>query len=199
MKKSIRVYLLLIVIALLLGFCINTFVTKKSFYQMGTGWGYAQFPLLEPYYAINSDDQIGWQISLHAKPPKTNIGFTAISNVTEIAVENGVILVYSAYDKPIQLLGGQKKELHWYVLIPDGIEAGFETEATFNLSLKQYDIEQPDWQEPFSLFRTYAWTGCLPWISNCVPPIARIILTFFFLLTLFLILYWVWRKFRAKT
>lgn len=167
MKKSIRPYFLLTAL-LLLGGALIVCATPKSFYQQGSGWDYLRFPLLEPYYAIKIDDQYGWQIPLYVEPSQSNFRYYPdILNATKIAIENNTIMVYSAYSKLIELDKGQEKELHWFILIPNHTETGFETEEEFNISLQQYGIHQPQWQNPLSILQTFDQTGCLKWIPGC--------------------------------
>ncbi len=167
MKINIRVYFLLTMI-LLMGCSLNTCATEKSFYQKGSGWDYLRFPLLEPYYAIKISDEYGWTIPLNIEPSKTNFLYSGgIQDVTKIAVENGMIMVYSPYFRLIDVGGGQVKELHWFILIPYEAELGFETEAEFIISLQQYGLDQPLWQEPLSILQTFDQTRCLEWIPGC--------------------------------
>lgn len=166
--KIIRLYFLLALL-LLLGFSLNACSVQKSFYQQGSGWDYLRFPLLEPYYAIKIDDDQGWVISLHAKQAERNFWYYLdIQDVSKIAIENDVIMVYSSYSKPIEIVaGGEKKELHWFILVPDQAEIGFETEEAFINSLQQYEIDQPQWQEPNEILKEFDQTGCLKWIPDC--------------------------------
>jgi len=165
--KNIRFYLFLTAI-LFVGCSLNARVTKESFYQKGSGWDYLRFPLLEPYYAIKITDEYGWVIPLHIEPSKKNfLHYLDIQDVTKITVENGMIMVYSPYSKPIDVGGGQIKELHWFILIPDQAELGFETEEEFNVSLQQYGMDQPQWREPLSILQTFDQTRCLEWIPDC--------------------------------
>jgi hypothetical protein len=159
---------ILLIVSLLLMWSLNACSTKKSFYELGSGWDYLRFPLLEPYYAIKIDDELGWQISLHAEPSQRNFRhFLNIRNVQKIAVEKGMVLVYSPYSKAIDLLDGQKKELHYFILLPNQNELGFETEEELSLILQQYGINQPQWQEPFSILTEFDQSGCLKWIPTC--------------------------------
>jgi hypothetical protein len=172
MKNKIRLYSL-VTILLLLGCFLNSCSTKKSFYQVGSGWDYVRFPLLEPYYAINIDDEHGWTIPLNVKQSQRNFWYYFdIQSVRKIAVENGTIMVYSDYSKPIIVdisIDGKlkEKELHWFILIPDQTEKGFETEEEFNISLQQFGIHQPQWREPLSVLQQFDQTGCLEWIPTC--------------------------------
>ena len=78
---------------------------------------YVRFPLLEPYYAFygTSDNKIGWQIDLYEKAPQINFRYyDAIIDVRKIAVENGVIMVYTPFSKPIMLAGEELEKRNHY-------------------------------------------------------------------------------------
>jgi hypothetical protein len=165
--KNKRWFLFLIAL-LFLGFYLNACSVKKTFYQKGNGWDYLRFPLLEPYYAIKISEKNGWVVSLNVEPAKRNfLHYLDIQDVRKIAVENGIITAYTPYPKPILMVDGQEKELHWFILIPDQAELGFGTEEEFNLRLQQYDINKLKWQEPLTILQTYDQTGCLDWIPGC--------------------------------
>jgi hypothetical protein len=168
MIKNIFLYSLFALL-LLLGCSLNACSGQKSFYHMGSGFDYLRFPLLEPYYAIKIDDEHGWGIPLHAKQSTRNFWYyLEIRDVRKIAVENGVIMVYSAYSKPIEVVaGGEKKELHWFILIPDQAETGFDTEKAFMSGLQQYGIDQPKWDDSTTILKQFDQTGCLEWIPGC--------------------------------
>lgn len=141
---------------------------QESFYQKGSGWDYVRFPLLEPYYAIYISDEYKWEISLQDGLPSRNFKyFSAILDVEKIAVDRGVIMVYTPYSESIYVSPTQEKELHWFVLVPGQAELGFETEEEFVTQIMKYDLGQPSWQEPISILQTYDQTGCLDWIPEC--------------------------------
>lgn len=154
---------------LILIMIITFWLISKNSDQGGSGWDYLRFPLVDPYYAIKIDDENGWVIPLHIDQSKRNFWYYLdIKDVTKIAVENGIILVNSAYSKPIEVeAGGKTKELHWFIIIPNKSETGYETEEMFNLDLQQYGINQPNWQEPLTIIQTFDKTGCLEWIQRC--------------------------------
>ena len=167
MKKNYRLYYLLTAILFLVSF-LSACSTKKSFYRKGSGPDYLRFPLLEPYYAIKITDEYGWQIPINTDLAQRNFRYYPnILNVTKVAVENGRVMVYSAYPKPIVLDGGKEKELHWFILVPDKTETGFEAEEAFISSLQQYGVNQPQWQEPQAILKRFDQTGCLEWIPGC--------------------------------
>lgn len=179
MAKKIRSYIafrpavVLIVfcslLVMLIGGCIILKSSEpKSFYDIGSDWDYVRFPILEPYYAMNISDENGWVISLYVEPTKRTFrDYIQILQVTKIAVENDVIMVYSSYTRLIRDEDGKEKELHWFILIPNQAEIGFETEKEFMTALPQYGIEEPAWQEPLALLKTYNKTGCLDWFPDC--------------------------------
>jgi hypothetical protein len=205
MKKKIRLYFLLVVISLVLGCGLNTFFINKSFYQKGSGWDYLRFPLLEPYYAIKISDEYGWAIPLYTEKSKRNFWYyLEIQDVRKIAVENGAVMVYSAYSKPILVDISEnrvltEKELHWFILIPGQTETGFETEEEFNISLRQYSVDRPRWQEPLSILQTFDQTGCLQWIPDCRPTFVLTAFLSFVILAILLIIYWIYRKWLIKS
>ncbi len=173
MRKHIIWLNFLLTIFLLLGCSLGPKSTKKPFYQTGSGWDYLRFPLLEPYYAIKIDDEHGWTIPLYAKKSQTNFWYYFdVQDVRKIAVKNNVIMLYSAYSKPITVNitddgKEENKELHWFILIPDQTERGFETEKEFIVNLQQFGIEQPEWREPLSILQKFDQTRCLEWIPGC--------------------------------
>jgi hypothetical protein len=171
MKRNIKAIFFLTVF--LVGiYLLSSCSTKKSFYQQGSDLDYLRFPVLDPYYAIKIDDEYGWEIPLHIKQAKRNFwDYLAILNVKKVAVDEDTILVFSEYSDPIEIIPGkQKKELHWFLLIPNQEELGFETEDEFINSLQQYGIDTPEWYEPNSLLEEFGQTGCLVWFPNCSKP-----------------------------
>lgn len=152
---------------LFFGISFTACSNQNSFYQKGSGWDYLRFPLLEPYYAIQVNDE-GWDIPLHIEPSKTNcLHCVDIHDIEKFAVNDGAIMVYSSYSKQIDIGGGVFKELHWFILIPEEAELGYETEEEFINNIQQYGISQPQWQEPLTILQTYEKTGCLEWIPDC--------------------------------
>lgn len=156
--------LILVILLIPISACSN----QDSFYEEGSGWDYLRFPLLKPYYAIYIDNESGWGIPLQLEPSKRNfLHYLQIQDVRKIAIDKGIIMVYTPFEKPIYVSPEQEKELHWFILIPDQAELGFETEEEFTAQIKEYDIGQPLWQEPKSILQTYDQTGCLNWIPGC--------------------------------
>lgn len=86
----------------------------------------------------------------------------------KLAVENGVIMVYSLYfDKEADAYI-QENFYHWFVMIPnEDITKGFHTEDEFNQYIETIGIQDPDWQTPDEAFQQFRKTGCLKWIPDC--------------------------------
>jgi hypothetical protein len=105
---------------------------------------------------------------LQLEPSKKNfLHYLQIQDVRKIAIDKGIIMVYTPFEKLIYVSPEQEKALHWFILIPDQAELGFETEEEFTTYLKKYEISQPAWQEPEAILQTYDQTGCLDWIPGC--------------------------------
>lgn len=99
--------------------------------------------------------------------PKGIRWYLGISDVEKISVVDGIIMVYTQ-NKPFIDPGAGEKVLYWFVIIPaKKIETGFESEEDFLNYLQEEDINQPNWEDPDSLMKTFQNTGCLEWIPNC--------------------------------
>jgi len=162
---------------LVFGLVISLFLTncgkKQSsegdpFYLNGSEWEHLRFPLIKPYYAIYIADTYGWQIPLEGSPDSRDFYYyLTIQDVQKIAVENGVIMVYTSHQENVDESVGQKV-LYWFVFIPEEkIEMGFDTENSFQNYINQYGISNPSWKEPNSILNEYEENFCLDWIPNC--------------------------------
>ncbi len=162
---------LLVCCILPFGYFLYDYYGNKSFYQESSRWDYLRFPLLEPYYAININDEYGWSIPVMKVDvsDRNFLSLVDILNVEKIAVVDGVILAYSSYSKTILLTGKSRveKELHWFILIPGQAELGFETEGDFLMHVRQQGIERIRWQEPDVILEQFDQTRCLEWITGC--------------------------------
>ena len=88
--------------------------------------------------------------------------------ITKVAVENGVIMVYIPSIRKVDESAGQKV-LHWFVMIPNekNFEIGFANEAEFLDHIQEFDINQPQWIEPDIAYKEFSKTGCFDWIPDC--------------------------------
>lgn len=168
-SKYISLFVWLLTIAVLFSSChAIRYPQRDPFYNNGSEWDHLRFPLIKPYYAIWISDKLGWEISLHISPlNKDMYYYLSLADVQKIAVENGVIMVYSPYEKTVDESVGQKV-LYWFVIVPDkNIEVGFETEAELIDNIQQFGIENPLWREPGDILYEYDQTSCLDWIPDC--------------------------------
>jgi len=132
-------------------------------------------PLIKPIRADRVKGESPWRVLPPNGPwvsvPNRQDNFFylyAIEKLEKFAVQNGVIMAYSAYvDKEADAYI-QDNYYHWFVLIPDKeIAEGFHTEDEFNQYIQTLGIQEPDWQTPDEAYEQFTQTGCLDWIPDC--------------------------------
>lgn len=169
-KKYYFVLLFIMVIfSILLSSCRAIVCFQRGpFYNNGSEWDHLRFPLIEPYYAIFISEEYGWEIPFEVSPfDKEIYYYLSLHDVQEIAVENGVIMVYTPYEESVDESVGQKV-LYWFVIVPNqNIETGFETEGELLDYIQQYDIDKPNWRDPDDILFEYDKTWNLGWIPDC--------------------------------
>jgi hypothetical protein len=168
-KKTCRFGFCLVVLILLSSCALFTRLNKDPFYNDSGGIDSYRLPLLKPYYLRYLNSETSWDMELHADPPsETTYYYLTLHDIRKVAIENGVIMVYTPFiegniDKSI----GQKV-YHWFVIVPEAnIEEGFDSESALLEYVKRFDIEQVDWQNPDDLYTVFTKTGCLNWIPDC--------------------------------
>ena len=164
-----RFFLMTIFFLTLLSSCKTVeYFQQGSFYRNGSEWDHLRFPLLKPYFAIYIDDEYGWGIPLEGSPSNRDFYYyIQLHDVQKIAVENGVVMVYTPYKELVDEIVGQKV-LYWFAFVPDQkIEKGFENEDDFLAYIQQYGIRQPSWRNPDDILKEYDDTWCLDWIPTC--------------------------------
>ena len=178
MQKNIRVCILIFLAIILCGCAVNDSSQQDAFYSDGGDpWGgQMKFPLIKPYFAIHneilqsdsSNVEKRWDIWLQKPPSERDFYYyTTIYDVQKIAVKDGVILVYSSYEREVQEEYGQEI-LYWFVIIPDeSIEMGFNQIKDFLEYIQQWDIQEPIWQNPDDIMLEFNQTQCLDWIPGC--------------------------------
>ena len=175
MKRS-QLFSVLFITVVLSACSIGTLQDQKnkdSFYS-DLGGDAMRIPLIKPYEMLKLNQQLeinrklGWGIQLHLSPSEKELYYyNAIYDIQKIAIENGIIMVYSIYPQEVDADAGQKV-LYWFVIIPDKkIETGFDTEAEFLSYLQSHGIEQPQWLRPDKAYEQFYETGCLNWIPDC--------------------------------
>jgi hypothetical protein len=168
-KYFSRLLIIVVALLLLLSACkAIKYAHRDPFYNDGSEWDHLRFPIIKPYYATWSTDGLGWVISLHVDPSDKDIYYyLSLLDVQKIAVENGVIMVYTPYEESVRESVGQKV-LYWFAIIPyRNIETGFETEAELLDYIQQYGIDKPGWRDPDDISLEYDQTWCLDWIPDC--------------------------------
>jgi len=132
-------------------------------------------PLIKPIRATRRGSSSSWRVLLPdgpwvRVPSRQDIFYYdyAIEELEKFAVENGIIMAYSAYvDKEADAYI-QDNYYHWFVLIPDKeIAEGFHTEDEFREYIQTLGIQDPGWQTPDKAYEQFTQTGCLDWIPNC--------------------------------
>jgi hypothetical protein len=164
-----RLFFIVVALLLLLSACkAIKYAQRDPFYNDGSDWDHLRFPLIKPYYATWSTHGLGWAINLHVSPLDKDIYYyLSLLDVQKIAVENGVIMVYTPYEESVDEDVGQKV-LYWFAIVPhQNIETGFETEAELLDYIQQYGIDKPDWRDPDDISLEYDQTWCLDWIPDC--------------------------------
>jgi len=168
-KKYIRVCFLITFMSSVLSGCkVVEYFQQDSFYRDGSEFDHLRFPLIKPYYAIHITDEAGWQIPLEGVPSSRDFYYyLSLHDVQKIAVEKGVIMVYTPYKELVEESVGQKV-LYWFVFVPgQNIEMGFDNEEDFLAYIQQYSIQQPSWRTPDDILKEYDETWCLDWIPTC--------------------------------
>jgi hypothetical protein len=132
-------------------------------------------PLINPIDVEREDGRTPWRVFspngpwVHVPNRQDNFFYVyAIEELEKFAVNNGVIMAYSAYvDKEADAYI-QDNYYHWFVLIPDKkIAEGFHTEDEFQQYIQILGIQNPDWQTPDEAYKQFEKTGCLAWIPDC--------------------------------
>lgn len=94
-----------------------------SFYKEKGGWDAGRIPLIKPYEAIITNKNVGWGMGLEGLDGDT--GFTNIKNINVI---DGMILVYSVNS----ILHGIDTKETWHIIVPNkGIEKGFSNHQDY--------------------------------------------------------------------
>lgn len=130
-------------------------------------------PLIKPIDAERQDGRTPWRMSLRYGPwvsiPNSQEEYEYnVEELEKFAVNNDVIMAYSAYVDKDANLYVQKNYYHWFVVIPKKEMAeGFHTEDEFLKYIQTLGIQNPNWQIPDKAYKQFAKTGCLEWIPNC--------------------------------
>lgn len=168
--KSIQSTVFMIVLSMAICGCSMfsaRFQSSDPFYRSTGGNDFLRIPLIQPYDAIRGDENHGWTIDLQVSPSKEATYYISIKGVEKIAIEKGVILVYTPYsEESAEGLG--EKVFYWFVLMPGkNTEKGFSNEQDFLIFIRDNGVQDPKWLDPDVLFQQFDKTGCLDWIPDC--------------------------------
>ncbi len=133
MKNKLLQLLLGIVLIFQLSGCIIADTRPQDpFYQDNGDWDHDLIPLIKPYYMVYLGKEFAWQMPLQANPPSQDTYYYyELHDIRKIAVEHGVIMIYTPFTEEVDTSIGQKI-FHWFVVVPDqNIEKGFENETGF--------------------------------------------------------------------
>ena len=109
-----------------------------------------------------------WGVSIPWSPSSPSFFYNSgVPYVQKIAVENGVIMVYTAYE-PTVSENLRDDIFHWFVFVPAlEIQTGFYNESDFLVYILAYNIGEVNWESPDTIFQRFRNTGCLEWIPGC--------------------------------
>lgn len=182
MNKTISYLLPLLCLCFLTSCSVSANQTAKrvqhedSFYNVNLDeYPLLHLPFVKPIEAKRVDGRSPWRVLLYNGPyvklpdRKENIYYVyAIEELDKFAINDGVILAYSAYidkDADPYILDHY---YHWFVVIPGKqISEGFQTEDEFTAYIKTLGITDPQWQKPDDAYALFEKTGCLEGIPDC--------------------------------
>ncbi len=148
----------------------------NSFYNYnGDDYPVEYLPIIEPVYATRERSSKPWSLELlnniwgdNSKDRHQYFLYTGVPEFEKFAVQNGVIMIYSAYVDPHADAYVQDNSYHWFVMVVDKyITQGFQTEEEFCTYIQTLGIVDPDWQTPDDAFDQFLDSGCLAWYPDC--------------------------------
>lgn len=168
--KHLRMYLLMILPLTISGCSIFAQKHEDPFYDDIGTYDSSRLPLQNPHYLVYIDEQYGWQMPVKGNFPDDQYAYNGgdLLEITKVAVENGVVMVYTPRIRKVDE-NAEQKVLRWFVMIPNekNFEIGFANEAEFLEYVQKFGINQPQWVEPNIAYKEFCNTGCLGWTPNC--------------------------------
>lgn len=175
--KKIAFYLMLFLNISYLTSCTSPVHHADPFYNVNhDDYPLIHLPLINPVEANREVGESPWRVFLPPYSPYVSITKEQglfiydydIEELEKFAIENGVIMAYSAYIDTEADAYIQDNYYHWFVIIPDQeIAEGFHTEAEFLEYIQSLGIQDPDWQTPDEAYKQFSKTGCLEWFPDC--------------------------------
>ncbi len=134
--------------------------TGDDFFMSQGGWDYRRIALIEPYHAIDSNNDRLWTIDLKTD----SIRYQFSVGATELdVIDNKYIVTYA----PNSVLGGEQFDEVWFIIIPEkDIEKGFTTEEKFLTYLKDTGIDHPNLTSVNELYKELGNKGYLKWFPE---------------------------------
>jgi hypothetical protein len=95
--------------------------------------------------------------------------YSTVQNLEKFAIQDGVILAYSAYVDPEADEFIRNNFYHWFVIIPSKkITKGFQAEDEFREYIKTISLQNPVWWTPDEAYHKFVVNGgCMDWIPDC--------------------------------
>lgn len=173
MKKTIF-YLTLFLMSISVMSCTPSARYADPFYNINyDDLPLRHLPLIKPIEAKQRSLSSPWRVflpyGLWVSVPDSQEEYAYnIEELEKFAVNDGVIMAYSAYVDKEANVYIQDNYYHWFVLIPaKEIAEGFHTENEFLQYVQTLDIQDPDWQTPDEAYEHFTQTGCLDWVPDC--------------------------------
>jgi hypothetical protein len=171
--KTSRILWILCLVLIMVGvLSCGSFFQKHQdpFYNNVGTWDSLNLPLIPPYSLVYINKEYDWQMELKGNFSKelNNYFILSLQNVEKVAVEKGVIMVYTPHAPNVDESLGQKS-LYWFVAIPHegNSEIGFEDEVSFLDFIRTIGISSPRWVQPNVAYDEFFQTGCVYWIPDC--------------------------------
>ena len=137
---------------------IDDYPTGVGFFDSTGGWDYRRMALIEPYDAMNTNNDGPWLIGLETITPGSSAEATKLN-----VIDKKYIIAYA----PDSVLNYERVEEVWFVIIPaENFEQGFATEAEFLAYLSYRGVEQPEIRDVEELFQELLKNGYLDWFPE---------------------------------
>jgi hypothetical protein len=180
MKKAFAHLMIFLSISFLTG-CIPLVHHANPFYDLNTDdFPLIHLPLIEPIEATQIRSSSPWDLGpfygLHIEIPKSReeeiqkiYSYNGVEDLEKFAVQDGVIMAYSANVDQEADAYIRNDFFHWFVIVPSKkITKGFHTEDEFRQYIQTIGIQDPVWWKPKDAYHKYSLNGgCIDWIPDC--------------------------------
>lgn len=180
MKKVFFHLMVFLSISFLTG-CIPRVNHANPFYDVNDNdFPLIHLPLIEPIEATQARSSSPWTLGpiygLNIAIPKTHeeeiqkiYSYNGVMELEKFAVQDGVIMAYSASIDQEAYAYIRNNYYHWFVIVPSKeIAKGFHTEDEFRQYIQTIGIQDPVWWKPNDAYHKYSLSGgCMDWITDC--------------------------------